>query len=77
MQCQKGQARAIEIRLEAAPQHAWSVLAVSEAGAWLRPTGGAVLALCAAVGNPHPFPVRAPAGGMRGAWSGGGTDTVE
>ena len=53
------------------------MLAMSAAGPRLRPTGGAVLAVCAPVGNPHIFPVRAPAGGMRGAWSGGGTDPVE
>jgi len=61
----------------AASQRAWSVLGVSEASPWLWSTGGAVLAICSAVGNPHPFPVRAAAGGMRRAWSGGGTDTVE
>jgi hypothetical protein len=58
-------------------QHAGAVLAVSAASSGLRSTGGTGLAVCAPVGNPHPFPVRTAAGGMRKAWSGGGTDPVE
>ena len=61
----------------ASSQHARAVLAVSAASPRLRSTGGAGLAVCAAMGNPHPFSVRAAAGGMRRAWSGGGTDPVE
>jgi hypothetical protein len=61
----RGSLRAIEIRLEPVSQHVRSVLAVSEAGplAMIDWRSGAGLAICSAVGNPHPI-----SGTRRGGW---------
>src|SRR6516164_1179468 len=47
------------------------------AGAGLRPVARAALGFCAAVGHPHRFSLRAPAGGVCRAWSSGRAHSVE
>src|ERR1700694_343541 len=58
-------------------RQARALLAVPETGTRLRPFAGAVLAVCALVGNPDLLPLRAATSGVCRAWRSGGAHSLE